>query len=103
MKGKRILAILVMVLLLTGCESSDKAKTKLLDSLKTEKIISKSMELVDEVSYSRWSLEWCTTDRYYIYKDKEYVAVDINIDGTLKCRNNVEEVNIKCDEIFIKK
>ncbi len=38
-----------------------------------------------------------------IYKEKEYVAVDINIDGTLKCKNSTEEVNIKCDEIFIKK
>ncbi len=42
-------------------------------------------------------------NRKIIYKDKEYKAIDINNDGSLKCRNYSEEINIKCDEIFIKK
>ena len=41
-------------------------------------------------------------NRELVYQGKTYKAIAINNDGSLKCVGE-EEINIKCDEIFIKK
>ncbi len=76
---KKLLVIfcLFSVFLLVGCESSKGDRSKIVDALKNEKIISDSMEQIDVVSYKHWSLEWCETDNYYIYRDKDLKTIAI--------------------------
>lgn len=35
------------------------------------------MEQIDIQSYNHWPLEWCETDSYYIYKDKDSKMIAI--------------------------
>ena len=66
-----VLLCLITLCTLTGCESSPKDKKLLFEALKKEKIIPKSIELIDDYYYSYWNLEWCSEDYYNVYKDKD--------------------------------
>ena len=72
-----IFSLLIGILCLCGCESSEKDRDKILAALKKDKIISNSMEQIDIESYSFWPMEWCETQNYYIYKDKDSKMIAI--------------------------
>ena len=76
-----IFSLLLCVLCLCGCETNQDDREKIVDALKKEKIISDSMEQIDTQSYSHWPLEWCETDNYYIYKDKDSKMIAIQYEN----------------------
>ena len=96
---KIIISIICLfsILLLTGCESSEKDKLQLFNDLKKEKVIPSSMELIDIMSYSSWSLEWCTHTNYYIYKDNSSKMIAIQYDKDTKSEGNNHIVTIYND------
>lgn len=81
-----IFGLLICVLGLCGCESTQKSRTEIFTALKNKKIISNSMEQIDIQTYSSWGLEWCSSKSYYIYKDKDskMVAISYEYIGHLK-------------------
>lgn len=79
-KGLGVLSLLICILCLCGCESNQKDRDKLFYTLKKEKIIPDSMEQIDVQSYTYNALEWCETDNYYIYKDKDSKMIAITYD-----------------------
>lgn len=76
-----IFSLLICILCLCGCESNEKDKSKIFTALKNEKIISDSMEQIDTGSYNHWPLEWCKTENYYIYKDKDSKMIAIKYEN----------------------
>lgn len=77
---KKILCLFCLIFCLfglSGCESSRKEKLKIVNILKSEKVISDSMELFDTMSYRIWSMESCNRKNYYIYKDKNSKMIAI--------------------------
>lgn len=76
-----IFSLLICILCLCGCESNEKDKSKIFTALKNEKIISDSMEQIDTESYNHWPLEWCKTENYYIYKDKDSKMIAIKYEN----------------------
>lgn len=76
-----VFSLLICILCLCGCESNEKDKSKIFTALKNEKIISDSMEQIDTESYNHWPLEWCKTDNYYIYKDKDSKMIAIKYEN----------------------
>lgn len=99
---KRVLICLISLIILitiTGCDASKETRDIILDSLKNEKIISDSMELIDNESYSHWSLEWCKTDNHYIYKDKNSKVIAIKYEDNRYLKDSEFDylVTIYCD------
>ncbi len=76
-----VFSLLICILCLCGCESNEKDKSKIFTALKNEKIISDSMEQIDTESYNHWPLEWCKTENYYIYKDKDSKMIAIKYEN----------------------
>lgn len=87
---KIILSVLCLfsIFVLAGCESNQEDKAKIFAALKSEKIISDSMEQIDIISYNRWLLEWCKTDNYYIYKDKDSKMIAIKYENNRYLKNS---------------
>ena len=77
-----VFCLMICIFGLCGCESSESDRDKILNALKKENIISDSMEQIDIMSYNSWPLEWCTTDNYYIYKDKNSKIIAITYEKT---------------------
>ena len=87
---KIILSVLCLfsIFILAGCESNQEDKTKIFTALKSEKIISDSMEQIDIMSYNHWPLERCKKDNYYIYKDKDSKMIAIKYENNSYSKNS---------------
>lgn len=75
-----IFGLLICILCLCGCESSEEDREKIFASLKKEKIISDSMEQIDTMTFRQWGAECCLTDIYYIYRGKNSNLIAITYD-----------------------
>lgn len=83
-----VFSLLICILCLCGCESSQKDINKILSALKKEKIISDSMEEVDIETYGVWSAEWCQKSTYHIYKDKNSKMIAIKYEDKQYFKDN---------------
>lgn len=83
-----VFSLLICILCLCGCESSQEDRGKIFNALKDKKIISDSMEQIDTETYRVWSLEWCSSSKYYIYKDKDSKMVAIKYEDEQHLKDN---------------
>ena len=83
-----IFSLLICILCLCGCESSQEDRNKILSALKKEKIISDSMEQIDTETYSVWSFEWCRKRTFHIYKDKNSKMIAIEYEDEQYLKDN---------------
>ena len=61
--------LLSFILILSGCESSDKDKDNLFNQLKKQKIIDNDYKLIDVVTEIGPALEHCNSSTYNIYQN----------------------------------
>ena len=76
-----IIGIMFSLFLLTGCSTNEDEREAIVKTLIKEDIIEgKKYEEVDVMHYTRYALEWCERDDYYIYenKDGDKVAITFN-------------------------
>ena len=70
--------LLILVIMLTGCEASEKNRSKILKKLQKEKIVSKNIKQVDYQSYTTdTSGLGSVTEITYIYEDKDENLIGI--------------------------
>lgn len=85
--------LLSIILILSGCESSDKDKDILFKQMKNNKIIDSDYELVDVVTKVGPALEHCSSSTYYIYKNNNENMIAIRYESGIfndcKCNHIV--------------
>lgn len=87
-KNNKIIVFFILlsfILILSGCESSNKDKDILFKQLKKQKIIDNDYKLIDVVTEIGPALEHCNSSTYYIYKNDNGNMIAIRYEsGILK-------------------
>ena len=73
-----VVGLVLSMLLLTGCETKEEDKKLILKALKEYDIEINDFKEVDGQGSHGWSMEWCSDEYTYIYKDKNDKLIGVH-------------------------